>query len=387
MKKIILTCLTIIALFSLNACDEDNSPIFVAQPPVDGIAFTNSFASDYLLSEETKTNIADRFIWESADFGAPTNITYELQGSIDYSFDDFSVVGSTSENNIAVTVGQLLVFANDLGLDDDPSTTQPDGSPNNNGLVYFRIKANAGASDTVETFSDIQPISITMIEKVDAGGACASLYAVGAGLADIGWSFTPEGEMICENDVLSAKFRLTNDKFRLFEESGVWDVSYGFNYYTDAGYSIDPLLVASIDHDPNDGDDNFWFEGDEGIYTLTIDNNDKTIVLTKSSSLWAVGGAVPGGWNFDVDNTVEFVENTPDIWSASIALTNDIFRFFQTFGVWDTNNNYAYYEDQGFTIDANLENGGGDDANFNFVGIPGTYTLTINAIEKKITLD
>jgi len=104
-----------------------------------------------------------------------------------------------------------------------------------------------------------------------------------------------------------------------------------------------------------------------------------------TQSLPSVGDGV-GGWAFD-DNTVELVETSPDIWSASLVMSNDIFRFFQTFGVYDTNNNYAYYEDQEFTIDSNFENDGSGDANFNFIGTPGTYTLTINAIDKIITLE
>ena len=139
-------------------------------------------------------------------------------------------------------------------------------------------------------------------------------------------------------------------------------------------------------YDSSDGDDNFWFDGAEGIYTMTIDKINKTITLKASGSLWAVGGAVPGGWDFNND-TVEFIESSPGIWSASITLSNDLFRFFQVFGVWDTNNNFAYYEDAGFTIDGGFENDGGGDANFNFVGTPGTYILTINEVDKVITLE
>lgn len=104
------------------------------------------------------------------------------------------------------------------------------------------------------------------------------------------------------------------------------------------------------------------------------------------TSFWAVGDAVPGGWSFN-DSTVELVEVSPDVWSANIPLTNNIFRFFQNFGTWDLNNNYAYYEEEGYTIDANFEMGPSDDANFNFIGTPGTYELTINAVDKTITLN
>lgn len=390
MKNIVYKLLIVLTVMSLSACDDNEAPIFIAAPSGEGITFTNTFASEYLLSEATEDNIADRFIWGEADFGTETNITYELQGSIDPTFAAFEQIGSTSENNLPVLVSQLLSFAEQLGLDDDPATTQPDSDlPNNTGQVYFRLRAylGSGAANTEEIFSDIQSVNIHWIETAAVGGSCDSLFAVGAGLADIGWNFANEGEVLCENDILQIKARFTNDKFRLFTEFGVWDTSYGFNYYTDEGYTIDALLVDSNVYDAGDGDDNFWFDGDAGIYTLVIDNVNKTIVLTPSGSLWAVGGAVPGGWAFN-DDTVELVESTPDVWSASITLSNEIFRFFQTFNVWDTNNNYNYYDEEGFTIDSNLElNADDNDANFRFVGAPGTYTLTINAVDKTITLE
>jgi hypothetical protein len=47
----------------------------------------------------------------------------------------------------------------------------------------------------------------------------------------------------------------------------------------------------------------------------------------------------------------------------------------------------TFYEDEGFTIDSNFENDGGSDGNFNFIGTSGAYTMTINAVDKTITLN
>ncbi|MFV9552269.1 SusE domain-containing protein [Algibacter sp. PT7-4] len=385
MKNIVYRLIIVLAVINLNSCDDNEAPIFVAAPSGDGISFINTFASEYLLSEAIEDNIADRFIWGEADFGTETNITYELQGSIDATFASFEEVGSTNETNLPILVSQLLGFAKQLGLDDDPATTQPGSDlPNNTGQIYFRLRAylGTGGSNTEEMFSDIQSVNINWIETITESDACPSIFAVGEALTDIGWNFSPDGEVFCQNDILQRKFRFTNGtNFRFFEESGVWTSGLGYNYYIGEGYAIDVNLEAV-----DDGDDNFVFVGESGIYTITINNIEKTIVVTSSGSLWAVGGAVPGGWGFN-DDTVEFVESAPDIWSASITLSNDIFRFFQTFNVWDTNNNYAYYDDESYTIDANFENDGSDDANFNFIGTPGTYTLTVDAVNKTITLN
>ncbi|MFD2529143.1 SusE domain-containing protein [Polaribacter marinaquae] len=378
MKKIILKSVIALLLLVTYSCEENNSPIFIAQPDVDGIVFTSSFASNYLISEETKDNIADRIIWESADFGVATNITYEIQGSIDPTFVTSEVIGTTNENNYAITVSNLLNFANQLALDDDPNTTDSSGSPNNVGQFFIRIKANAGTANNLETFSEFETINITWIEKV-LTNTCDSLYVLGEGITDAGWNF-PGIEVTCDTDVLTVKTRLQNGHFRFFTTVGDWNSGQDYSFYKNDGYTID----SKLENAP--AGDNFNFVGTPGIYTITIDKNNKTIEVKESSSLWAVGAAVPGGWGFNSD-TVEFVENTPNIWSASIALSNDIFRLFQTFDTWDTNNNMTYYEDEGFTIDSNFENDGSGDGNFKFIGTPGTYTMTIDAVNKTITLN
>ena len=376
MKKLLLKSLAIIAFITFSSCEEQNTPIFITQPDVDGIIFTNSVAANYLISEATKENIADRLIWESADYGVETNVTYEIQGSVDPTFKSFEIIGTTNENSYALKISNLLYFAKILGLDSDPSTTDNSGLANNIGQFFVRVKAHVGTTENLLTYSEFETINMTWLEDTPTN-TCNSLYVLGEGVTDVGWNF-PGIELTCDANVLKAKARLGNAHFRFFTTVGDWDSGRDYNYYENEGYTIDENLE-------NVGD-NFNFIGTPGIYTIIIDNNNKTIQLEASSSLWAVGAAVPGGWNFNGD-TIEFIENTPDIWSASITLSNDIFRFFKTFGTYDTNNNFQFYEDQGFTIDSNFENDGNGDANFNFIGTPGTYNLTINAVDKTITLN
>ena len=371
--------LLIITTFIFSSCNEQDDELIIADLSTSEIAFENTFAGEYLLSKETAENIADRFIWNK-----PTPVTtsnYELEASAFSDFLTVTTIGRTTANNHIVLVSQLMDLATELNLDDDPTTTNINGDANNTGIIYFRIKAiiGNGGAGTDEILSEIATVNIRVLEKVLNTTACESLYVLGAGITDIGWNF-PGIETVCDADILKVKARLGNGHFRFFTTVGDWQSGLDYTYYENEGFTID----ANLENAP--AGDNFSFIGTPGIYNITIDKNTKTIVLEESTSLWAVGGAVPGGWGFNAD-TIEFVENTPDIWSASITLSNDIFRFFKTFGTWDTNNNLAYYVDQGFTIDANFEDDGGSDANFNFIGTAGTYTMTINAVDKTITLN
>src|SRR5690606_22535196 len=166
MKKVSYFLMVVFLSLGFIGCDEEMGPIFEAQTSDGVFNFINEFANEYALSEETEDNIADRLIWNNADFSVPSNITYEIQGSIDPTFESFEIVGSTNGTNFPIIVSQLLDFAEELGLDDDPSTTNDLGNPNNTGQVYLRVRAflGTGAANAEEMVSEVQPLNIRWIE-------------------------------------------------------------------------------------------------------------------------------------------------------------------------------------------------------------------------------
>ncbi len=382
MKNIKFILASFLLIFSLSSCEDEDGLIFTARPDSDGISFSNSFSSEYLLSDETSSNIAERFIWNSANFDAPVNVTYEVHGSIDPTFEEFDIIGSTSETNLGITVEELLTFAFDLGLDDDPATTTETGSPNNTGQVFFRLRAftGAGSANTVEMMSEPQPLTITIIERTEVSG-CDPFYVVGAGAVDAGWDWDSPIEFACDSDVRVARMELTNDNFRFFTTEGDWGSGLNYPYFEDLGYTIDPLFENA-----EDGDSNFSFVGTPGIYEVIIDDNDRTITVNPSSPFYLVGAAiVQTGWSWD--NRAEVPEVNAYVFRNEVELTNEAFRFFTVDGDWGSGLNYPYFVDEGYTIDERFENAEDGDSNFSFVGDPGTYTLTVNMQEKTITLE
>lgn len=379
MKTIKHICILTFGIILMSGCTNDDTYPVIADLYSDEISFQNSFLSEYLISEETSGNIADRLIWNEVT--TVTTNQYELQASSTADFQEPMLIGITNNDNHVVLVEHLLDLANELGLDDDPVTTSNDGSPNNTGTAYFRVLASIGngGAGSDQIMSDVVSINIKVIEEVQGNDDCDPLYVLGDATVDVGWNF-PGKELVCNSGILRVKVSLANGYMNFFTTPGDWTSAQDYASFESDGFSIDPAFENS------EAGDSFKFIGTPGIYIVVINTNDKTIELQESSSFWAVGDAVPGGWGFN-ESTVELVEVSPDVWSANISLNNDIFRFFQSFGTWDTNNNYAYYEDQGYTIDSNFEVGPSGDANFNFIGTPGTYELTINAVDKTITLN
>lgn len=382
MKNILsITVLVLLGLFVLPSCEEDNELIFTAVPSEEGIVFSNDFAANYLLSPELEDNIAERFVWDEADFGAPTNVSYDLQASLSATLDSFDLVGTTTANQISVTIGRLLEYGEALGLDNDPNTTGPDGNPNNEGTVYFRVRAYAGSGtgNATEMQSDIVGLNIELVEQ-EPTGACDGMFALGDALVDAQWDWGTALSIPCEQDVLSAKINFTNGIFRFFTTQDDWASGLNYPYFVEEGYTIDANF-----EDAMDGDNNFMFIGTPGIYELIIDQNAKTITLEESGPLWLVGEATPGGWDWP-GATAAFEEEV-DVWTTTLELNNGTFRFFTAQDDWDSGLNYPYFAEEGYTIDDNFEDAMDGDNNFMFTGTPGTYTVTVDGKNKTITLN
>ena len=395
MKKIKFLAIFFISIFSFISCEDDTSLEYIAQPQGE-FAFSNSFLSEYVLIPAASNNIGERFTWDAADFGTPTNITYELQSSVASDFSTMEVVGTTSENEYALTIGDLLNYANQAGLDNDPETTDIP----NTGSVYFRLRAFAGSDSDTEILTSTQALTLTLPENTgsETGPVCELeyLWAVGAGLPDAGWDWATPVSLACLGDgVYGWNVNLQNNggvdnNFRFFTSEGDWGSGQNYPYYFDEGYDIDDDLV-----DAADNDNNFAFTGVTGYYYLEVDTANKTITLSdpqptgdcEYDQLWGVGdGLADAGWNWTTP--ARFICSGDGIYSSSVNLTTDIFRFFTSEGDWDSGLNYPYFIDEGFSIDTNFEENAGDnDSNFRFIGTPGMYLLTIDTVAKTITLE
>ena len=394
MKKIKILLVLVVVALGFNSCSED--PVtFTAQQP-GALGFTNSFSPEYVLTPATSANLGERFTWDTADFGVPTAVTYDLQSSVIGDFSDMDVAGSTSGNEIAITVGNLLSLAAQANLDNDPTTVDKP----NTGQVWFRLRASIGTGSE-EVFSAPQALTLMLPEYTAVPEVVCEfeqLYAVGAGLPTAGWAWDSPVVFPCTgNGVYSGNVELTADgdaNFRFFTEATNWGSGKNYPAFADAGYTIDANFVNAMD-----GDNNFKFIGTSGLYNLQIDNVNKTITLGDPQAagiceveiLYGVGAGMPSaGWAWDTP--VEFYCSGDGVWSGSVQLQNNggadnNFRFFTEATNWGSGRNYPFYVDAGYTIDANLINAADGDSNFAFTGTSGTYLLTINTVTKTITLE
>ncbi|MCF8273659.1 MAG: SusE domain-containing protein [Flavobacteriaceae bacterium] len=341
MKKIKILLVIIVAIFSFNSCEKDEL-VFTAQAPGE-FAFTNDFLSEYILTSTTSANIGERFTWDSQSFEVSTAVTYELQGSIIGDFTDMTVIGSTSGNDIAVTVGKLLSMAATAGLDNDPNSDAL-----NTGDVYFRLRAYSG-NNAIETLSAVQTLTLVLPEIVDNGGgsgiSISSWGVVGSGYNN--WGAFEDAPFYTTNvaDVYVAYVTLIDGAIK-FRQDNAWDNNFGD---TDADGTLDAggtdIVVTA------------------GTYKITIDLGGNTYTMEEYS--WGVVGSAYNNWGSDGPDAKFYYDYTTDTFKVGVKLLDGAMKI-RLNNDWGTN-----FGDTG--ADGTLEDGGDD-----IVVTAGHYLITVD---------
>ena len=338
----------------------------------------NTFAAT--LSDVDPEAVAMTIEFNDPEVGAnnTATINYEVQMALaGTSFAQVYSLGTTTSNSLDVTHGAVNDFVLTAGV-----------APATAGDFDLRVVAtvNNGSGDLVRT-SDATTISITPYDVA----LPTSLFVVGAGALDAGWSWDSPVELVLQGKKYSGNITLTPNNggnFRFFTVRDDWGSGQNYTYYADRGYTFDSNLTDAMD-----GDNNFLFTGTEGQYFIEIDTEAETITLgppvigpnCNFDQLWVVGaGAADAGW--DWTTPVKLSCTGTGVYEGNINLINDAFRFFTTRDDWGSGRNYPFYANDGYTIDSELVDAMDNDNNFRFTGTPGEYGITIDTVNKTITL-
>ena len=334
MKKLPIFILAFIALLGFNSCSSDDDVVFIAQPDPEGISFLNTFSSNYILTTTTVDNIAERFVWNEIDVDVPTNLSYEVQGSTTAEFDAFTVMGNTTDNNLAVTVRQLLSLAQEAGLDNDPETEQP-----NTGTLYFRVVGSAGTAGDLAHTSEVQALNVTLPETGEGEEAPSfrNLFMVGDVTA-AGWDTNNNNTPLFRDGENEDLYTFTGrfaggadlEGFKLVEVLGAWQPQWG------VGPGGELTNSEILGEDPTaivvDQDGYYTFIVDADQMTYSFEDYDASADPTYNS-IGIVGDATPQGWDVDTELTQsDFDEH---IWYVNgVVLTDGHFKF-RVDGAWD----------------------------------------------------
>ena len=318
MKKIKFLTLIFISIIGFNSCIDDDAEITYVAETAGEFMFSNTFLDEYVLTPSTSGNLGERFTWNNADFGIETNINYEIQKSILGDFTDMEVIGSTAENSFSITIGDLLGYANEAGLDNDPETPEPD-----TGDVAFRIRASVGTNSSTEVLS---PVSTLVLFLPESGGEevlpLRNLFLFGDATAanwDNNANNTPMFRSPDNEDIYTFTGKFLGANFKFLEVKGQWAPQWGTN-----GGNI--LVNRPTEADPDPG--TLTVDSD-GYYTVDLNLTDETYTIntfdesgtTTYATIGIIGDSTPGGWDADTDMTQSTFD--PHIWYINAVELND----------------------------------------------------------------
>ncbi|MDN3491226.1 SusE domain-containing protein [Winogradskyella bathintestinalis] len=366
MKKLKFLLLAFITIVSFTACEKDDDLEFVANE-AEGISFNTSFLENYVLNASVSNNLAERFTWNDADFGVPTNITYYLQGATTEDFSDYvageslydlgSNVANPVANEIPVTVGKMIALAEAAGLDNDPDTSEP-----NTGMLYFRLMAVIG-DDGLPSYSNVKALNVELQEQTTSGGSDitpAVWGVVGSGFNAWG-DGGPDGQFYTtdEANVFVTYVTLIDGEIK-FRANNNWDDPLGNFGDEGADGTLEP------------GGANIAVTA--GTYKITLDLNDNIYTMEEFS--WGIVGSGYNDWGNDGPDAKFYYDYTTDTFKVGVQLLDGEIKF-------RANNNWddplGDYGDTG--ADGTLEPGGD-----NIIVTAGYYTVTLDFVNNTYSI-
>ncbi|SCY42738.1 SusE outer membrane protein [Nonlabens sp. Hel1_33_55] len=315
MKKITTLLLSFLAIMAVVSCSDDDEQLFIDQADSQ-LTFESPASASYILTFETKDNLAERLVWSTPSFETPISVTYAVEASTDPNdFSNAEVVTTTNNNFVDLTVERLNDLSATLGL-----------TPFSQGVIAMRIVGTTADAGMEPLVSDILTLSVTSYTTDSPKLYVPGNYAESSGY---GANWTPsdsetpfleatefgsvefEGFIFMSNDAPEFKFTPTNEGFEgafgdggtgmLSNDGGAGNLTVpgpGYYYIT---VNLDP------DGDPTT-DDASW---------------------SASSRVWGIIGAAtqptnPAGWDDELNMTYN---KETKLWTVELTMDAGEFKF------------------------------------------------------------
>jgi hypothetical protein len=363
MKKLIIFLSFLAVAVGFSSCESDLEKVML-KSTVEPLEMTALTASSFTLLMDNAANTFQTFKWTEADYGFQANISYTVQ--IDKKSNNFSapydVVSISNLGEVAVIVGDFNKAMLNKGFETGVAAD-----------VQFRIKSMVNPN-VAPVYSNVQEASVTPYAII-----FPPIYMTGEATGGWNWNQYVYKELRSPsaNVYETIGYFLNGKAFRFFKQADWGPVSYNYPYFT----SVSTLFVNA-----GDGDSNFKVDGPTGYYKVTVNLTTKTVTTEAvADQVMYMTGAAVGGWDWTT-NYVTMTWMSNGIYQATTDfIANEAFRFFAQAGWSPTSYNYPYFT--GGTITPLLVNAADGDSNFRFVGTTGNFKITLNMLDKIITMD
>lgn len=316
----------------------------------------------FVLTLDNKDGDLPKIEWTAPDFGFTASATYKLQIDLaDNNFANAVELASTNSLSVTLKVGPTNDILLGLGLVPEEATS-----------VELRVIATVNAN--------VEQVVSNTIEMTLTSYATSfpPIYGMGAGLK--GWGPWPANAVEWQSSEFkkyeTVAYFTNGQAFRWFAQLDWGPISYNYPFFTS---------VSSVFENANDGDSNLKVAAASGWYKVNVNLAAKTVTAVPvDEPVMYMTGAGIGGWDQPgTGASIKMNYIKPGVFQADANfVSGQAWRFFAQANWGPISYNYPYFT----SVPSYFENANDGDSNIKVVGASGTKKITVNIIEKTITL-
>ena len=351
MKNITKSLIALFALVAMSCSVEDVQDRPVIEGVDTPVLTAPTEGSAYVLTPEVAANQAERFTWQSANYGGDVQVNYTVQ--IDKKGNEFKtakVLGSViSQNQLSVSVEQMNGAALSLAA-----------TPFKSAEYEVRVKSDIAGANPM--FSNATPITITAYTTETPRLWLPGGYQNASGYGS-DWAHSSAPTLLAEG---YGKTAFEGYVYFATAQDGTQD-GKGFKLSTQANWDGTNYGIGATAGTISTTGGNLSIAA-PGYYKIKADTDPAKLTYSATKVSWCiVGNASPGGW--DADTPMTYNPATKK-WTITVVLTAqsapDNGLKFRANNSWDFN-----FGDTG--ADGKLEDGG-----TNIGTTAGTFLITLD---------
>lgn len=313
-KRIAL--LSFCTMLAISCSDEPLGPVLgdnsTFVPPV----FENpASATAAIFTEENRGEVFEVLKWNKTEYGIQLSTDYVVEVDDNPDFSSSKNLGTTTGNQLPVTVEVMNNAMLALGLPAFEEST-----------VNLRIRSTINGVDSEPLYSSTITRSATTYQSSECGSFC-TVGIIGDATPG-GWDNDTDMRLAdatkVDKETWTVTIYLEGGKKVKFRASDSWDTNWGDTAFPEGtgtqGGSDIPV--------PTSGYYKVTFSSETGAYSFTA------LTTPTFATIGIIGSATPGGWDSDTDLTQD--PSDEHVWTGTVTLTEGQAKF-RADNDWATN--------------------------------------------------
>jgi hypothetical protein len=297
----------ICTVFSISCSDESLGPVLKDSSTFVPPAFENpATAAPAIFTEENLGEVFEVLKWNKTDYGIQLSTNYIVEIDDNEDFSSPKNLGTTSTNQLSVSVEAINNAMLSLGL-----------PPFEESTVNLRVRSTILGVESEPLYSTPITRAATTFQSSECGSFC-SVGIIGDA-TEGGWDNDTDMRLAdatkVDKETFTAIVYLVGGKKVKFRASDSWDTNWGGTAFpegtgTQGGPDI-PITTTSYYK--------VTFNAETAAYTFT------QLTTPTFGSIGIIGSGTPGGWDTDTDLTQDPVD--VHVWTGTVTLTDGEAKF------------------------------------------------------------